>query len=279
MPTAKALRSRARALYIPHGGGPLPLMGDEGHAELVAFLRGLPAVIGRPSAILVVSAHWEEDVVAVTSSPSPPLYYDYYGFPEEAYRIEYPAAGDPAFAEKVREALGEKGIRSKNDASRGLDHGVFIPLSLMYPGADIPCVQLSLARGLDPRTHLEMGRALAELAGEDFLLLGSGFSFHNLREFFSSGAGSPDSRNDEFQSWLAGTCADPGLAPGEREARLADWEAAPHARYCHPREEHLLPLHVCAGFAGCEAASRKWDVEVMGKKATSFLWDFARPAP
>jgi len=220
-----------------------------------------------------VSAHWEETIISVTASSAPPLLYDYYGFPEEAYRIEYPAVGEPSFAEKVQAALTAEGVSSRADARRGLDHGVFVPLALMYPDADIPCVQISLMQGLDPGMHLRIGRALAALADEDILLLGSGFSFHNIREFFASSPGTPDPRNDEFQSWLAETCAAPDLTAVEREARLAGWEVAPHARYCHPREEHLMPLQVCSGFAGCEAASRAWEVEVMGKKAMAFLWD------
>ena len=263
--------SRARALYIPHGGGPLPLLGDPGHAELAAELRGLGRELGRPSAILVISAHWEESEVRVTGGAAPALVYDYYGFPEEAYRIRYPAPGDPALAGRVLGALAAAGIPARLEDERGFDHGVFVPLALMYPDADIPCVQVSLIRGLDPRAHLELGRALSALAGEDLLILGSGFSFHNIREFFSEGAGRPDPRNEAFQSWLAETCGSGNLSEVERDRRLADWARAPHARYCHPREEHLLPLHVCAGFGGVSAA-RSWSWTVLGKRASAFLW-------
>ncbi len=262
----------ARALYIPHGGGPLPLLGDPGHGELVEALRNLGRELGRPAAILVVSAHWEEAEVRVTTRAAPDLLYDYYGFPEEAYRIRYPAPGDPALAGRVLGALGAAGIPARPEESRGLDHGVFVPLALMYPGADIRCVQVSLVRGLDPQVHLELGRALSALAGEDILILGSGFSFHNMREFFSSGAGRPDPRNEAFQDWLADACASGNLPDEERRKRLADWERAPHARHCHPREEHLLPLHVCAGFGG-RPASRSWSWTVLGKRASAFLWE------
>lgn len=262
--------SRARSLYIPHGGGPLPLLGDAGHVELVAFLSKLGRELRRPSALLVVSAHWEDTEVRVTAQPSPGLIYDYYGFPEEAYRLAYPASGDPALAARVLAALGAAGVPAQAEDSRGLDHGVFVPLALMYPEADIPCVQVSLVRGLDPGTHLRLGRALAALADEDILLLGSGFSFHNMREF--SASGEPDHRNEAFQSWLAETCTDTTLMQDERERRLENWETAPHARYCHPREEHLVPVHVCAGFAG-RPASRSWELEVLGKKAIALLWD------
>jgi aromatic ring-opening dioxygenase catalytic subunit (LigB family) len=180
------------------------------------------------------------------------------------------------------------------DSDRGFDHGLYVPLSLMYPEADIPCVQLSLIRGLDPVLHLRMGQALAALGGEDILMLGSGFSFHNMQEFFStSGPGIPaDLRNDAFQAWLAETCGSPGLSGRERLERLAAWETAPHARYCHPREEHLLPLHVIAGAAigddtalgegtlSDEAArvanARCQELTVLGKRSLVAFWDADR---
>ncbi len=264
--------TRARVLYIPHGGGPLPLLGDPGHAGLVEGLRDLGRELGRPAAILVVSAHWEEAEVRVTSGPAPGLLHDYYGFPEEAYRIRYPAPGDSALARRVLEALAAGGIPARAEGERGLDHGVFVPLALMYPEADVPCVQVSLVRGLDPGIHLRLGRALSALEGEDLLVLGSGFSFHNMREFFRGDAGDPDPRNEAFQAWLGDTCDSGDLPWPEAESRLEGWERAPHARYCHPREEHLLPLHVCAGFAGRRASrARTWTV--LGKRASVFLWE------
>lgn len=263
---------RARALYIPHGGGPLPLLGDPGHGELVAGLKALGRELRRPAAIVVVSAHWEEAEARVTSAAEPGLLYDYYGFPEEAYRLSYPAPGDPELAARVIAGLRSAGVSCAPEAARGLDHGVFVPLALMYPEADIPCVQLSLIKGLDPQAHLALGRALAAAVGdEDTLILGSGFSFHNMREFFQAGADEPDPRNEAFQAWLRRVCAEPGLSDAEREEALQGWERAPHARYCHPREEHLLPLQVCAGFAG-RAAERSWSWRVLGKEATAFLW-------
>lgn len=266
-------RRRARALYIPHGGGPLPLLGDPSHDELVAGLRALGRELARPRAVVAVSAHWEAAEARVTDAAEPGLVYDYHGFPEVAYRLSYPAPGDPGLAARILAGLRAAGVSCAPEGARGLDHGVFVPLALMYPEADIPCVQLSLLAGLDPAAHLALGRALAKAVGdEDILVLGSGFSFHNMREFYSADAGAPDERNEAFQAWLRRACAEPGLSEAEREARLADWERAPHARYCHPREEHLLPLQVCAGFAG-RAADRSWAWRVLGKEATAFLWD------
>jgi aromatic ring-opening dioxygenase catalytic subunit (LigB family) len=156
------------------------------------------------------------------------------------------------------------------DSRRGFDHGVFIPLKLMYPQADIPSLQLSLLRGLDPAAHIALGKALRELMGENILVVGSGFSFHNLGAFFRPGSSGPDPANEAFQDWLIEVCAGP-LSQSEREQRLIEWEKAPAARYCHPREEHLLPLHVCQGMAG-RPARVVFDGRILGKRGVAFLW-------
>ena len=147
---------------------------------------------------------------------------------------------------------------------------MFIPLKLMYPQADIPAIQLSLLRGLDPAAHIALGKALRGLLGESILFIGSGFSFHNLNAFFEQAAGAPDAANDAFQDWLIETCTGP-LSEPEREQRLIGWEQAPSARYCHPREEHLLPLHVCLGLMG-RPAELAFDDQILGKRGVAFLW-------
>lgn len=258
-------------LFLPHGGGPLPLLGEPHHAALAGFLGSIGAELGRPSAILVISAHWEARVPVLTAGAQPALIYDYSGFPEESYSITYPAPGAPQLADDIRQLLVDGGIAAELDAARGFDHGLFVPLKLMYPAADIPCVQLSLVRGLDPALHIRIGRALAALRNRDVLVIGSGFSFHNLRAFFTSRPGTPDPDNDAFQDWLVATCTAPDLDEDERTRRLVDWESAPHARYCHPREEHLLPLHVCYGLAGGPARV-VFDDKVLGKRAVGLLW-------
>jgi 4,5-DOPA dioxygenase extradiol len=260
-----------RILYIPHGGGPLPLLGDAAHRGLVDFLTSLRKPLGTPSAIIVVSAHWEETVPTITSGATPPLIYDYYGFPAESYRITYPAPGDPNLAHDVHQTLKSAGIESRLDPGRGFDHGLFVPLKIMVPDASIPCVQLSLVRGLDPATHIQIGRTLSPLMSRNILVVGSGFSFHNMQAFFSSQEGERDGANEEFQQWLVDLCTDTSIAREDRERRLTGWESAPSARYCHPREEHLLPLHVCSGLAGT-AAKVIFDGEVLGKRAVAFLW-------
>ena len=140
----------------------------------------------------------------------------------------------------------------------------------MYPQADIPAVQLSLLRGLNPGAHIALGKALRELRRENILLIGSGFSFHNMQAFSWQGNGGPDPANDAFQDWLIESCT-ASLLQTEREKRLVEWEKAPSARYCHPREEHLLPLHVCLGMAE-KPAQLIFDDRILGKRAVAFLW-------
>ena len=255
----------------------MPLLGDPGHRELVDFLSTTAEVMPTPQAIIIVSAHWEETIPTIASGEKPALIYDYYGFPEEAYQIEYPTPGSPELAKTVAELLASAGIEAHLDDERGLDHGIFVPLKLMYPSAAIPCVQLSLVRGLDPATHIRIGGALAALRKENILLIGSGMSYHNLREFFTPD-GLKEERNMEFHRWLIDTCTSIDLTSTERVAHLADWTSAPHARYCHPREEHLIPLHVCCGmssasddFAG-RAAREIFNGRVMDRRVTALLW-------
>ena len=154
---------KAQVVYFSHGGGPLPILGDSGHKAMIDFMTALPARLHRPDLILVISAHWEEQVPTSLGGENPPLYYDYYGFPEAAYKVTYPAPGSPKDARRIKEMLQGQGLISTIDSERGFDHGVFIPLKMMYPLADIPCLQLSLIRGLDAKKHLELGAALRGL--------------------------------------------------------------------------------------------------------------------
>lgn len=265
------MNHRATILYIPHGGGPLPLMEEPGHAGMIRFLRAFPDSIDRPDAIVVISAHWEEPAVSITSGQNPPLLFDYYGFPPETYDYEYPAPGEPKLAARAQGLLQRAGIESRLDAERGFDHGMFVPLMLMYPEADIPCIQISLAASLDAGQHLRIGKALVGLKRDNLLILGSGFSFHNLQRLVGKRGDDEDPRNLAFEAWLKQTCSDPGLSEAEREQRLVHWERAPHARYCHPREEHLLPLLVCHGI-GQGAAATVFQEPVSGFVASAYQW-------
>jgi aromatic ring-opening dioxygenase catalytic subunit (LigB family) len=266
----ESLQSTAQIVYFSHGGGPLPILGDPGHQAMVDFMTRLPAQLTKPDAILVISAHWEERTATLLGAKHPPMFYDYYGFPAQAYEITYPAPGDPELARRIADLLAAQNVPSRLDAERGFDHGAFIPLKLMYPQADIPTLQLSLLSGLNPAAHIALGKALRELLKENLLIIGSGFSFHNQNAFFGRAMGSPDPANDAFQDWLIETCAGE-FTQTEREKRLIAWESAPSARYCHPREEHLLPLHVCQGMADAPAETI-FDDQILGKRGVGFLW-------
>lgn len=257
-------------IYFSHGGGPLPILGDPSHEKMVGFLKKLPSTFPRPDKILVISAHWEETLPTVIGNESPPLLYDYYGFPKESYELKYPVQGSPDLSESVQTVLRNNGIQSLMTEERGFDHGLFIPLKIMYPGAKIPTTQLSLVKGLHPQVHLDLGRALRPLSKKNLLIIGSGFSFHNMGMFSWDTGNGKDSANDEFQNWLVDVCSG-SHSLLQREEMLLHWFRAPHARYCHPREEHLLPLHVCFGIAG-GGADVIFDDYILGKRAVAFKW-------
>jgi 4,5-DOPA dioxygenase extradiol len=178
---------RLPTFFISHGGGPWPWMdfgATNPYEGLSRYLREYPRSLAtKPKAILAISGHWEEPQFTVMASPKPPMIYDYSGFPENTYRIHYDAPGSPELARRVRELLDKAGIPSREDPSRGYDHGVFTPFAVSHPDADVPIVQLSIQRGYDPRAHIAMGRALAPLRDEGVLIIGSGNIVHNLHTY------------------------------------------------------------------------------------------------
>jgi len=246
--------SRLPTYFISHGGGPWPWMKKEMGAtydQLAASLADMPRQIGRtPKAILMVSAHWEAPAFTVQGNPKPPMIYDYGGFPAHTYEVHYDAPGSPELAERVQSLIAAAGLPVQIDPERGYDHGMFSPMAAMYPKADVPVVQLSLRRGLDPAEHLALGRALAPLRDENVLIVGSGLSYHNLRNFGPQAHGV----SKAFDDWLDAAVVKG--APAERAAQLQNWAAAPAARMAHPREEHLIPLMVAVGAAEAEAGER-----------------------
>lgn len=255
--------TRLPVLFVPHGGGPWPFvdLGFPRHEveTLADALRGIPHLARVDvQALLVISAHWEEPEVTLMTSPSPPMLYDYYGFPDEAYAIQWPAPGAPELAQKVEQLLKAAGVPWKEDAQRGYDHGTFVPLKLAYPRADVPVLQISLRADFDPRFHIELGRILALLREQGVLIIGTGMSFHNLRALRQSNG---KAMAVEFDQWLKQTMH---LSTDQRLDRLANWEQAPHARFAHPREEHLLPLMVIAGAAGEDRATPFYEGTIMG---------------
>jgi aromatic ring-opening dioxygenase catalytic subunit (LigB family) len=263
------------AVFLPHGGGPWPfispekVMGGPGTWDQMDHymrqtLRMTP--VARPSAVLLVSAHWEEAVPTVMTSQKPPMLYDYYGFPPESYEVQWPSPGAPEVALHVRELLEEAGIRSAQDDSRGFDHGTFVPMKLAWPQADMPTFQLSLKRGLDPETHFKIGQAIAPLREQGVFIVGSGMSYHNLRSLLGSMrskhvAQQVARESQTFDAWLNEAMLQD---PSRRQQALIEWERAPQARACHPREEHLLPLMVVAGAAAEDQASLPYRDQVLG---------------
>lgn len=267
---------RFPTFFISHGGGPWPWMkGQMGsvYDQLAVALGRLPQDAGlmRPKAVLMVSAHWEAPDFTVQSNPAPGMIYDYGGFPDYTYHIRYPAPGAPALAQRVQELLESAGIASSEDAQRGFDHGMYAPMVVIYPDADMPTVQLSLKRGLDPKDHLAMGRALAPLRDEGVLIIGSGLSYHNLHAFGPQ-AKAPSAA---FDAWLDESLPAPGAT---RSTALVNWQQAPSARQAHPREEHLLPLMVAVGAAEHDQGERTYHQADFFGGITVSNWRFGAPA-
>jgi aromatic ring-opening dioxygenase catalytic subunit (LigB family) len=257
-------------VFLPHGGGPWPFV-DVGFGEkeeldgLKSYLQQIRVVPkSPPKALLVISAHWEEPVPTLMTSARPPMLYDYYGFPPESYELTWPAPGDPKLATRVQALLAAAGFQTGTNPTRGFDHGTFVPLKLTYPEAEVPTLQLSLKKGLDPKEHLALGRALAPLRGEGVFIIGSGLSFHNLRAF-GPYAGPP---SVQFDTWLREAVTHGDVA--ERDRRLSDWARAPAARVCHPREEHLMPLMVIAGAAGTDRGVTAYNGTLAGVTHSGF---------
>jgi 4,5-DOPA dioxygenase extradiol len=228
-------------LFVSHGAPTLPLE-DVPARE---FLRRLSAELPRPEAIVAVSAHWESRAPAVSAAPQPETIHDFFGFPAPLYQLRYTAPGAAATAARVKSLLTVAGLPPHVNGARGLDHGAWVPLMLMYPDADVPVIQLALQPHLGSEHHLRLGAALSSLRDEGVLILGSGGATHNLREFRGHAADDPlEGYAEEFAQWLADT-----LERGDRQA-LANYRSlAPSAVRNHPSEEHLLPLHVAAGAA------------------------------
>ena len=252
-------------LFVPHGGGPCFFMDPAGgppdpmwrpmQAYLAGLIDGLPE---RPRAILIVSGHWETPAITVHVGERPALLYDYYGFPEHTYRLRWDAPGAPDVARAAAVLLRGAGHEVAEEAARGWDHGVFVPMKVALPDADIPVAQMSLRGDLDPADHIAIGAALAPLRDKGVLIVGSGMSFHNLR------ARGPQAMlpSAEWDEALTAAVTDPD--PASRTRRVAAWETLPHARFAHPEAEHLLPLMVALGAGGHGPAVRDYRDTVMG---------------
>jgi aromatic ring-opening dioxygenase catalytic subunit (LigB family) len=262
---------RQPAIFVPHGGGPCfwiefpPPFGPHAWDGLRKYLAGLvDSLPQRPKAFVVVTAHWEEDKPTVSTAAAPGMLFDYYGFPAHTYKLSYPAPGEPKVAAEVKRLLEAAGLPVGENATRGFDHGVFVPFLIVDPKAEIPVVMLSILRDLDPARHIAVGKALAPLRDEGVVIVGSGMSFHDLSHF-RDGDGRASA---QFDAWLDETATK--ADPETREARLIRWSEAPSARACHPREEHLVPLMVVAGAAGTSAGAHSFRDTIGGKVISGF---------
>ena len=254
------------AVFVSHGAPTMFLEPGPTHE----FLAGLGGELGRPRAIVCVSAHWEAGGATVSQAARPSTVHDFSGFPEALDRVAYPAPGDPSLAARVIELVRAAGLPARGDPSRGLDHGAWVPIGLMYPNADVPVVQLSVQTRLGARHHLELGRALTPLRSEGVLVLGSGGATHNLREYFGGPADAAvPPYVAAFESWLCD-----GVASGA-EAALVDYLAqGPEALRNHPTQEHFLPLFVPLGAAASPRGRilhRAFDHGVLSLAA--FAWE------
>lgn len=281
----------APVIALSHGGGPLPLLNDPDHADIIKSLKTrIPKLLDlkgprRPRAIVLVTAHWSTAEPTISSGARHELLYDYYGFPPQTYELDYPAPGDPQVAAEVAEALRAEGFSGNHsvtlDADRGWDHGVFVPLMLALPDADVPIVQMSVLESEDPERHLRMGRALQSLRAKNVAVIGSGFaSFHNLRLLmgFRQGAGvTAEGRAvlTASQGWNAALNEAVGADQGERRWEgLKGWRKLPSADLMHPPRggEHFMPLIVCTGAATDDEKTRKYKDSFIGFDIFTYYW-------
>jgi len=240
-------------IFICHGGGPFPIFSKDTNNRLLReHFRQVSSSIPKPKAILIVSAHWEEALPTVQTGENPNLFFDYGGFPPETYKYKYAAPGAIDIAERIQICFKERGIKYNTNSKRGYDHGMFVPLMLMYPDADIPCVQLSIINNLDPAAHIQLGHAIGALRKEGVLILGSGMTYHNMRTWSGEDV---KKWSKTFDDWLFQSCVQ--LDQQKREMALKQWSSTKFARDCHPREEHFVPLLVCVGAAAPDAKGKR----------------------
>lgn len=244
-------------IYLFHGGGPFPLTQEASQYSIRKFLQELPTKIPKPNTIILISAHWESTQVRILSKKEPNLLFDYYGFPKDLYNFKYPAKNNLDVVKKIRELFEKENITYKLDDNRDYDHGVFVPLLLMYPEANIPVVQISLVKGLDPATHFRIGQIIAPLREEGVLILGSGSSFHGF--FLNLKKDDLKKHSEIFDQALCDICTNLKYSNEERKKKILEWAKLPSAKYAHPREEHLIPLLVNLGAADGMAGERIYE--------------------
>jgi 4,5-DOPA dioxygenase extradiol len=248
------------AIFLNHGGGPMPLLGLQPDiVELIQYVRTeiLDRYPSQPKAIVVISAHYENETIQITSSDAPSIMFDYEGYPPEAYQYQYKAPGSPSLAQEIYKLLQKNNISCELNKDRGYDQGVFVPLLLLYPEANIPVISISLHHSMDSTIHVNLGKALESLREQDVLLLGSGYSFHNIEGFMKPTEELLDA-SIQFDKWLQNTVLHQKTSYDKMIQSLVRWEteSKPYGRQCHPREEHLLPLFVAAAAGGPHATAK-----------------------
>lgn len=254
----------AQILFLSHGGGPLPLMGERNHLAMLNACRRIKSLLKPVKRIVIVSAHWQAEGIQINAAETPAMLYDYYGFPSEAYQYKYSVTGDTELANKISDELNKQGLGGQLELGRGIDHGVFVPLMLLFPEAQIPIVQISLDQNLAAQTHLKLGECLKSCLDADTLLIGSGASFHNLA-VFRNAMPEDKARVTRFHDKLDESVLNDNLES------LSQWQNMPGANFSHPQAEHLMPLHVCAA-AGQGLKKSLIPYDLFNWPARAYLW-------
>ncbi|KAI5631022.1 catalytic ligB subunit of aromatic ring-opening dioxygenase domain-containing protein [Phthorimaea operculella] len=262
----------APSLFLNHGGGPYPVLREKDNVAFADFLTNVSQIVdlSRLRAIIIVTAHREEDVVTISSGKHHDLVYDYSNFPPETYKYKYEAEGDPELARRVQDAFQAAGMRARLDPERGWDHGTFIPMMLINPAANIPILQISIHTNQHAQYHYKMGEILYQFRKEGVAIFGSGMSYHNMHEFRK--ASDNIVVNEEFDDFLNDACT------GDLKKRkdILNWESVPGGLEAHPRwyADHLMPLIVNAGAGGSQPGRKVFESVFLGKfKMSGFIWD------
>lgn len=257
-------------VFVSHGGGPwnfIPQMQSEypkTRQWLGQYFSNLPE---KPKAILSITAHWEEQAFTVSAAAQPQMIYDYGGFPDYTYQVQYPAFGDPILAKQVLQLLERARLPSEIHPDRGFDHGTFVPLCLMFPKADVPVVSLSIHSSYDPLLHFQLGQAIQPLREQGVLIMGSGLSYHNMRGF---GTDQGLKASIQFGQWLNDVVTEKNIL--DRKNKILNWESAPAARAAHPYEDHLVPLMSVIGAAGDDVGHIAYVDRVMNVDMASYFF-------
>ncbi|MEQ1551727.1 class III extradiol ring-cleavage dioxygenase [Sphingorhabdus sp.] len=261
--------ARQPALFISHGAPTIVIDNTPARHFLAGLAGGLPA---QPNAIVMISAHHDEPLASITSAAQPGTIHDFGGFPEELYRMRYPAPGSPDLAQRISGLLQGAGIANRLDAERGFDHGTWTPLILAWPDADIPVVQVSINLRETPEYHYRLGQALERLRDKNILIIGSGAITHNLHAFFRGGYAADAPAQPwvtDFLGWL-----DAHLIADDHQAVLRAIGQAPHGTDNHPTMDHILPLFVALGAAGTQGKATKLHASVEYGVLAMDAWRF-----